>query len=470
MVSISNDNITFQNVKFCHNKGVSIYVVNENIYLFEKVLFQNNTAENGAGIYMKDHSTVIFGKNSDAAFIQNSANNNGGAVFLTDHSSIIFDQNSMATFNGNNAYRGTIFSVFNCNVTFQAACKVTFSNNLVGRRGSAIHSSGGRITFTGNSKVNFINNEARIYDFSGAILSRLTSHISFEGNSITLFRGNIAHNGFGGAICSVTDSSISFKENSTTYFTYNTAIEGGAIYTRFSSIISFEEDSTTAFTNNTAMLFNGGAISSYQGSISFEQNSVTKFTNNTAATKGGAIFSIDKYAECISSKGNAHIEFNNNAATESGGAIYSNDNFISFEGLSTTVFSNNIAKICGGALIVVGESEIIFSNNSTVTFTHNSAPVGETVYCGYNSNVTTKENSTIIFNDVLAKWCTDTCLPYPYTGQDAVIIDSNGLVMCSNQGAFACLSENCKCKNLFGIGEIAVTYSKNKVKTICKIA
>ena len=69
MMSISNNNITFQSTKFCHNKGISIYVVNENVYLFEKVLFQNNTAGNGTGIYMKNHSTVIFGNNSDVRSI-----------------------------------------------------------------------------------------------------------------------------------------------------------------------------------------------------------------------------------------------------------------------------------------------------------------------------------------------------------------------------------------------------------------
>ena len=88
---------------------------------------------------------------------------------------------------------------------------------------------------------------------------------------------------------------------------------------------------------------------------------------------------------------------------------------LSFEGLSTTVFSNNIAKDYGGALIAENKSEIIFSNNSTVRFVNNNAPVGETVYCASNSNVTTKENSTVMFNDVLAKWCTNICLPY--TGQ-----------------------------------------------------
>ena len=735
IMSISHNNITFQNTKFCHNKGVSIYVVNENIDLFEKVLFQNNTAENGAGIYMKDHSTVIFGKNSDAAFMQNSADNNGGAVFLTDHSSIIFDQNSMATFNDNNANSGIIYSEVNCNVTFQAACEVTFSYNSVKHCGSSISSSDNcYITFTGNSKVIFVNNKVG-YDIrllhyypgelynGGTIYSRL-SDISFEGNSITLFWGNFVYDGFGGAICSVNYSSINFKENSTTDFTnntarydggaiytrscsisfqesstadftYNTATEyggaiytrsssisfegssttnftnntarydggaiytrsssisfqensttdftyntatyyGGAIYTRSSSIsfaessttdftnntatynggaiytssssISFAESSTTDFTNNTATYY-GGAICTWNSSISFEENSTTDFTYNTAydggaiytsnspisfkessttdftnntATKGGAISTLSSisfkdssttdftnntainggaiftyssmsfeessttdftnntatyggaiytyssisfeessttdftyntatyggaiYASIyssisfedgsttdfinniamddggaihsehsiisfkdisiamfynnvairnggaihstdttISSKSNTHVKFNNNAATR-GGAIYFIDNFISFEEFSTTMFSNNIAKDYGGALTAEDKSEIIFNNNCTVTFANNNAPVGETVYCGSNSNVTTKENSTVMFNDVLAKWCTNICLPY--TGQGTVTIDSNGIVMCSDQKAFACLSENCNCNDL----------------------
>ena len=589
MMSISHNNITIQNTKFCHNKGASIYVVNQNFYFFEKVLFQNNTAENGAGIYIKDHSTVIFSKNSDAVFIQNSADNNGGAVFLTDHSSIIFDQNSIAIFNDNNANRGTIYSEVNSDVIFQAACEVTFSNNIVKRHGSAIYSFRGHITFTGNSKVKSINKEVRggNHNNGGAIYSR-HSHISFEGNSITLFRGNFAK--YGGAIYCVTDSSISFEENSTTDFTDNTArwrggavytssssisfeensttdftdntagsggaiytwnssisfeessttdftdntaryggaiytrynssisfeessttdftdntarYYGGAIYTRYNSSISFEESSTTDFTNNTAGYFGGAIFTAYNSSISFEDNSTTDFTNNTAGYVGGAIYSaynssisfednsttdftnntaarddggaiytrsssisfrnssnakfnnnvaissggaIHSTDTPISFKSNSHIQFNNNAATR-GGAIYSIDNLISFEGSSTTVFSNNTAKDYGGALIVASESEIIFSNNSVVTFANNNAPVGETVYCGSNSNVTTKENSTVMFNDVLAKWCTNNCLPY--TGQGTVTIDSNGLVLCSNQKTFACLSENCKCNDLW---------------------
>ena len=554
------NNITFHNTTFCHNQGVSIYVINQTIYLQENILFQNNTAENGAGIYMEDHSTVIFGKNSDVMFIQNSADYNGGAVFLRNHSSIIFDQNSIATFNDNDATSGIIYSKVKSNVTFQATSQVTFINNSVKCHGSAIYSSGSYpITFTGNSKVEFISNVIRGYcnGFSngGTIYSK-RSHIHFEGNSITLFRNNVAnkrsgggairtihspiyfdgnsitlfsdnvvYGGIGGAIYSTDHSSISLKGNSTTEFTNNIASTGGAIrcdqgflsfkqnstavfssntdgaiYTLYSSLsfednsttkftnnaggalylqndfISFKGNSTTEFTNNTAV--NGSAIHcSYNGSISFENNSITEFINNTATENGGAIYFDVRYNSSvifqdnsttkftnntagdyggaiyssnasISSKNNSHIEFNNNVATR-GGAIYLHTrsfNFVSFEGFSATVFSNNIAKDYGGTIIAEGGSEIIFCNNSTVKFTHKNAPFGEMVYCGSNSNVTIKGNATIIFNDALAKWCSNICTPY--TGQGAVTIDSNGIVRCSDQKAFACLSENCKCRDL----------------------
>ena len=55
-------NITFQGTNFLHNQGISIYVVNQRIYLFESVVFKSNKAREGAGIYVKDHSTIILVK------------------------------------------------------------------------------------------------------------------------------------------------------------------------------------------------------------------------------------------------------------------------------------------------------------------------------------------------------------------------------------------------------------------------
>ena len=77
---------------FSSNLGISVYAINHNIYLNGKVVFQNNIAKDGAGIYITDYSTVIFGENSDVVFVQNSANNMGGAVFLKHHSICLFGQ------------------------------------------------------------------------------------------------------------------------------------------------------------------------------------------------------------------------------------------------------------------------------------------------------------------------------------------------------------------------------------------
>ena len=73
-ISKHKNNVSIRSTKFCHNQGVSVYAVNKNIILNGKIFFHNNTAENSAGIYISDHSTVIFGETSDVTFTQNSAN------------------------------------------------------------------------------------------------------------------------------------------------------------------------------------------------------------------------------------------------------------------------------------------------------------------------------------------------------------------------------------------------------------
>ena len=74
-ISKHKNNISFCSAKFCHNQGVSVYAANENIILNGKIVFHNNTAEEGTGIYISDHSTVTFGETSDVTFTQNSAAN-----------------------------------------------------------------------------------------------------------------------------------------------------------------------------------------------------------------------------------------------------------------------------------------------------------------------------------------------------------------------------------------------------------
>ena len=54
--------------------------------------FQNSRAKNGTGIYISNHSTIVFGESSNVASMQNSADNRGAAIFLTNHSNMLVDQ------------------------------------------------------------------------------------------------------------------------------------------------------------------------------------------------------------------------------------------------------------------------------------------------------------------------------------------------------------------------------------------
>ena len=414
-ISKHKNNISFCSAKFCHNQGVSVYAANENIILNGKIVFHNNTAEEGTGIYISDHSTVTFGETSDVTFTQNSAAKfSGGTIFLRDYSNVIFDKFSMVIFNNNKAFRGgTIYSKISSNITFKANCKVTFSDN--------------------SAKVP----KVPISGYGGAIYSTRNSCIIFEGSSSLVFSNNIAKSG--GAVFSDDHSHILFKGNSSPLFHNNDGIYGTAIFSFFFSRISFAGNSSPVFSNN-----DDSAIYSYHNSyITFEENSSPVFSNNTAMF-GGAIFS--NYQSHTIFKGNSSAVFDNNTVTNDGGAIHTLDSNVSFAGFSTVVFRNNIAEY-GGAVSATRQSDIIFSDYSTVTFTNNSATFGASTFSNTNSTIIATGNSTVMFNDRSAKWCNSTCLPY--TGQgDVVIIDSNGIVWCSDQKVFVCVSKECDCNKL----------------------
>ena len=176
------------------------------ISLSEKLLFQNNTAKSGTGIYITDHSSVIFGRNSNVEFIQNTADHNGGAIFISNYSTILFDKSSRIRFNYNEATNGTVYSKASSNVTFTGTHIVEFNNNTATNCGAAIYSfTNSRVTFMNNSKVTFSSNliYAKFWYHDGIIYSENYGHISLEGNSFTIFSNNV-----GGAIVSFDNSHI----------------------------------------------------------------------------------------------------------------------------------------------------------------------------------------------------------------------------------------------------------------------
>ena len=86
--------LKLQNSKFYHNRGVPIYLFNHDLHINGNIEFYSNVAENGGGIFISDHSNVIFHKSTTVNFTSNTATNNGGAIFLTNYSNILFKDRS----------------------------------------------------------------------------------------------------------------------------------------------------------------------------------------------------------------------------------------------------------------------------------------------------------------------------------------------------------------------------------------
>ena len=422
-----NNNITLLSANFCDNHGISVYAINHNLYLSGSILFQNNTAGNGTGIYITDHSTVIFGENSKATFAQNFALTNGGAVLLSNHSNVIFDKTSMATFSDNKArkYGGAIFCEVSSNITFESIYKVTFNHNKARRGGAVFSYNNSNVIFDGNSTASFNSNIANYkYDgYGGAIHSQDNSLISFEGNSSPMFNNNVADH-YGGAIFSYNNSSVSFEGNSSPVFSNNSANKyhdsegyGGAIFSYSHCYIFIEGNSSPVFNNNHAAADGGAICSVYYSYIFFVESSSPVFSDNIA-TQGGAI-----YSAYVIFKGDSTPVFRNNRALD-GGAIYAIDSIIHFDGYSSPVFNNNFAFFDGGA-IYSNYSFIGFKGNTSPVFSNNVAAVrngelsnnhgytlyeddtifssgvnfgGGAIYC-YDSNIIFKENASPVFTN-----------------------------------------------------------------------
>ena len=85
-----NTFLYLQNSEFNYNKGVPVYLSNQNLHITGNIKFHGNIVENGGGIVASDHSNVVVYKSATVNFTNNIANHYGGAVYLTNYSSILF--------------------------------------------------------------------------------------------------------------------------------------------------------------------------------------------------------------------------------------------------------------------------------------------------------------------------------------------------------------------------------------------
>ena len=438
-----NGTVYLINSVFCNNKGVAIKLTAYTLHIYGEVLFENNIAENGAGISIVGKaSTVIFGENSNTTFFNNSVDYNGAAMYLEDHAIAIFDSNSTVTFANNIATNGIIYSKADSRVIFKGISQVNFSGNSAKQHGSAIYSTNNSyLIFTGNAAVmlsnnNIMSSNGKHIKRGGAIFSEYSSYISFEKNSDILFNNNQAD--FGAAIYSIYYSSIVFKDRSTVSFnnhtvnycgvltsalfsnvtfvdhtnvTFNTNAvshsthdsyesSAGAICTSQNCIITFSDNSLVAFINNRAD--RGGAVLIDESNVIIEDYSTVIFYKNFAwYSSGGALVCSNNSNIVI--KDNSNVTFDSNKARGSGGAIYSNSSCkITFKGNSTSMFINNAAKDNGGALFSSQLYEITFEGNSLITFANSTSDNGGALYF-INFTVTFKESSKVSFHNNLAR-------------------------------------------------------------------
>ena len=434
-------NIYLKNSNFYNNQGVPVYVLNFcTLHVSGEVLFENNVAENGAGFFIGNNSTVILDEDSKVKLINNSADHNGAAIFLTRLSNVIVEKSSKVTFTDNTATNGTVYSETYSNVIFKGTCEVTFCSNSATQYGAAIYSSDkSHVTFTGNSIATFSNNivsskNGNLHYYGGIIYSENNGLMSFEGNSSIVFNNNTAD--YGAAIFLYFNSDIIFKGSSRVVFNNNIAQYCGALSSFLFSNIIYMDNTKVSYIDNANKISYissndykpsaaASAMCTFQGSgVIYSGHTVVTYTSNTAGGSGAVVFSnseviIEEYSTVIFNnniaryssggaftcykhtnveiKDNSNVTFSGNKASQDGGAIYSHDMCnITFKDNSTSSFINNTASNNGGAILSSQLSELNFQGNSIAIFDENTADNGGAFYF-VNSNITVKETSTVSF-------------------------------------------------------------------------
>ena len=418
-------NSYIQNSVFISNEAVPIYLSNHKLHISGNVLFKQNMAIAGGGIFSSS-SIVIFKNNSNITFCNNSATTNGGAIFLND-SRFHFDETSAIDFQSNFAksFGGELFSIGKSVVLFGGNTVATFQSNKAGQ-GGALYCQYCDMLFDGNSKVTFDDNTAVN---GGAVYSHSYSVILFKKHTTVTYKSNNASKN-GGAVHCKNNCSITFNGNSKVTFSDNEAQNGGAIFSTKYSKVSFDGNSAVTISDNLATIEGGGVFSKSCSQISFDGNTTVTYKSNEASTIGGAIYSYDNCS--ITFDGNTTVAFSNNTA-RSGAAVFSRVySTVSFDGSSTVTFNGNEATNSGSAILSQDYNSIAFQGNSVVMFVYNSAVIGAAVYSITYSTISFDGKTTVIYEGNVATVAGGAVYLYL---NSSIIFSGNSIVTFNNNKA-----------------------------------
>jgi len=80
-----------KNLVFLNNYGTPLYISRQILYINEKILFSENLAEKGGGIFITNHSNIIF-HHSIVKLDSNNITQDGGTLYIEDHSNATFKE------------------------------------------------------------------------------------------------------------------------------------------------------------------------------------------------------------------------------------------------------------------------------------------------------------------------------------------------------------------------------------------
>ena len=353
-----------------HNQGAGLYLYSVSSFTADHVTFDNNSAYAAAGVFVRECSPVF----TNCTFSNNVAYNKAAAVYTTGTSNATVAASfTGCTFSGNEslAYNGAVLqqnmgtnSFTNCTFTNNVSVDSGASGADVGY-GGAINVSSGNLTITGGT---FSGNEGI---WGGAIMYGASSNtLSITG---TTFSGNSATKD-GGALelgkGSVELTNCTFTNNEALHDDINKTSGdgyGGAVDCYSATNLSVSGGS---FSGNVA--WRGGAMNiNTTGSVSLEGVTFTANGSSDYTRAGGAIYGKKNWTITDCTFGGANAADGNKA--KYGGAInhVKHDSNHGVVNLYGSVFRNNVANNCGGAICEESGMNIYPSNNVGTLFLDN---------------------------------------------------------------------------------------------------
>lgn len=375
-------NISIKNTQFINNNvdniGGVIYLSGNNTLDIYNSVFTGNSAKVGGAIFALDNNNITINKSnfsentSVGSFeIEDTIYTGGGAILLKSSGNTVVINYTDFNKNTTNLGNGGAICVDGSNVKFSIE-NCNFYGNIAKENGGSLYVNDSIANSRNEIKINKCNFEGSTAENNGGAIY-LTENISaniynsnFKDNSVTS-----EEFGFGGALRGGVSYNNTFENN----FSANL---GGALY--------LVDSYNSVFINNSAV--NGGAM--YGGAVVN-----CRFTNNTAKENGGAVYNPTKVTDSTFSYNTAGLD------TESenvgfGGAIY---NTIGLDSITKCIFTNNSAKLSGGAIFISVEDvdkQILSIIDSE--FTYNFANLGSAIYNSGKLDLTILGDVTISNN------------------------------------------------------------------------